>query len=356
MKKVLMMLCAVALLAMTACKKDDPTETVTPSGGNGGGGNGGTEQPEQVPQGEGIFSPSQKIDTIMIDGQVSEEWTWTDRKLSLIDKQDGYSEFQYSGWQVTGMTTIVEGSPVDVAYRYLNNKLSSVDAYSGTMRAVSINFNHNHPAGKISDMSLDINSTLLDLLSDFLGSDSIFNFFSSASKESSKFAIDTTVFNAFLTWQGDNVSRMILDGSITMKVTVGEARQVFPNFDTLLAAVASFLTDTNLKITLTIADTSIYTYDTLNNPFYGFLGALDVTTLSANNVTSLLASGVAKLASITVEVLFNPVTITQFPASIPTSIALPSRNMTYIYTYNNEGFPVTVTNSDGSVKQYIYKQ
>ena len=359
MKKVLYALCAMLLLATTACKKENTPENGTP-GGNGGN-NGGTEHPEVVPTGEGIFSPDQKIETITVDGQLSEEWTWTNKKLTMIEKTDGATSFEYNGWRVSEMTTMLEGTPVDVEYAYDNNdKLATVDAYSGNMHAVGIVFNHNNAAGKISDMSLNINSALLGMLSELIGNGGIPGF----TKGMSKFSIENTDFNAHLTWQGDNVKRMILEGSVDINTTIDEASNLLSmmnidslgsfNLDSVISTFSVLLTDSNLLVTIQLADTTDYTYDNANNPFYGYLGALDVTTFSANNVKTLLSSGTANI-SITAHTWFGNQTI-----PLPMSYSLGTRSETYTYTYNNANYPLTVTVTDGdntsSVKQYTYKQ
>lgn len=359
MKKVLMMLCAVAVLAMVGCSKD-PTDPEHINGGGGNGNGGGTDRPDPIPEGEGIFSPAQKIDTILVDGQVSEIWNWTDNKLMNVYSSEGDRSFTYNGWRVATLSTIMQQVPVEATYTYSGDKLASVDAYSGNIQAVGIVFNHNAAGGKISDMSLNINSTMLGLLSQLIGNGGIPGF----TKGMSKFSIENTDFNARLTWQGDNVSRMILDGSVSINTTIDEARNLFSmmnmdslgsfNIDSMISFFGPLLMDSNLVVTVQLADTTNYTYDNNNNPFYGYLGALDVTTFSANNANTMQSSGVAQM-SITANTLFGVQTI-----PIPFSIPIGTRSETYAYTYNNAGFPLTVTVTDGdnasSVKHYKYKQ
>ncbi|MBP5527633.1 MAG: hypothetical protein J6X79_04170 [Bacteroidales bacterium] len=353
MKKILYALCAMMMLAMTACHRDDNN----PQGPANGG---GTPQPDPIPTGEGIFNPDQKIETIAIDGQTSEQWVWTNGKLMMVENADGATSFEYNGWRVSEMTTILEGTPVDVEYAYDdNNKLATVDAYSGNMHAIGIVFNHNNAAGKISDMSLNINSTLLGLLSELIGNGGIPGF----TKGMSKFSIENTDFNAHLTWEGDNVKRMILDGTVSINTTIDEASNLLSmmnidslgsfNLDSIISTFSFLLTDSNLLVTVQLADTTDYTYDSQNNPFYGYLGALDVTTFSANNAKTMRSSGTANI-SITAHTWLGNQAI-PLPA-----YSIGSRSETYTYTYNNANFPLTVTVTDSdnasSVKQYTYKQ
>ena len=342
MKRVVLALCAVAMLSMVACKKDTNENQNNPGGGT-----------EQVPQGEGIFSPSQKIETITIDGQLSEEWTWTNDKLVSIAKAEGgamldNTTFEYNGWRVSSMSTIMESMPVDVDYTYNNDKLSTVAAYSSYLQVVGILFDHN-AEGKINHLSLNINSMLLDALVQMLGNG--IPIFGMKGPASSKMSIDSTNFNAYLTWQGDNVSQMVLSGTVMAQLTLDEISQ-YMNIDSLIGGnswMLAMLTDSTLSVTINLADTNRYTYDSQHNPFCGYLGALDITTMSANNVATMHASGVVNI-SVTAQTLMGPVTL-----PLP-SYPIEERNDTYTYTYNSAGYPLTSTNSEGSVTQYTYKQ
>ena len=347
MKKVLLALCAVMMLGMMACN-DDPAslEPVNPSGGHGGGGGGG-EQPEQIPTGEGIYSPAQKIDTILVDEAISETWTWNNNKLMQISSLEGGSSFTYNGWRMATMSTVLQQVPVEATYNYSGDKLATVDAYSGGVPALGVIFGHN-AAGKIDHLTLDINSNMLAMLSQLLGGGLPGFNWGDFFKKSSKFSLDSTNLHAYLTWQGDDVTSMILSGSVNGQVTLGEVGQ-FINVDSLLGGMTAMLADTNLKVKLEIGDTMTYAYDTYHNPFCGFLGTLDATVLSAHNMTSMLSSGVVRI-TVTATTLFGTVPL-QLPA-----YSLGERMENRTYTYDNNGYPLTFTNDEGSVTRYIYKR
>jgi len=353
MKKVLLALCAVMMLSMTACNKDtdDPT---TPSGGSG---TGGTEEPETIPTGEGIFNPAQKIATITVDGELSEEWNWVDSVLStILSPGDGgsmveTSRFEYNNYRVVLMTSTLEGAPFDATYTYSGDKLASVMVSSGTLQVLSIDFTHN-ASDKISHLTINVNSTFLAMLSAFLG-DGIPDIFGQLQKttNTSKMSLTDVAVSADLTWQGDNVSQVLFNAQIDGSVSLSEINQMV-NLDSVAgpyAAMLSLLADTTaIPLTIVLSDTVSYTYDSYNNPYCGFLGTLDPASLSANNAVTMVNNGTA---TPTVTLDFDYMTI---PLSFPYPIESSSQN--YTYTYTAAGFPETVTDNEGTVTRYTYVQ
>ena len=346
MKKLLFALCAVMMLGMTACNKDNGT---TEPGGNGGGGN----PPFQMPTGDGVFNPAQRILSVAVDGATTEEWTWANDVVTTIATADENGNlvetgwYQYDNYRLASATTTLQGMPVDVSYTYSGDQLTLMSLTSGGMEVMSIVPTRN-AAGKVSHLTMDINPTLLALISD-LFSGGIPNIF--GTKGAGKFSVNSTAFSADLTWQGDNVSRMILNAQITGSVSLSEIRQMV-NLDSLAggyATMLSMLVDTSaIPLTIAMADTASYTYDSQHNPFYGFLGALEPTNLSANNATASTNSGTA---TVTLTLNFG---VMQMPFTIPYPMGTTTETRTY--TYNAAGFPTSFTNGEGSVTQYTYQQ
>lgn len=355
MKKLMVALCAVALLAMSACKKESPTVD-NPSGGNGNG-NGQPEQPEQPEQidGEGIFCPAQKIETIAVDGQTNETWMWVSDKLTAIYQHtaDGnmveYSTFEYNGQRVTSMMSAMENVPYDVFYSYSGDKLSRVRAYSGMIQVVNIDFGHEGTDGNINHLDINVNNALIGWFAQFLGGGWPLQVVKDGAQ---KFSIDTTTFAADLTWQGDNVAQMVVAGTVAGSVTLGEIRQII-DIDSLAGlyagVVAALSDDLELPFQVVMNDTMSYSYDGRHNPYHGFLGQLDPTALSASNVTTVSNN---RGANITIMV---PV---PYLGDVPFTIPFPTASATrsYTYTYNSAGYPVTVTDDQGNVTQYSYLQ
>ncbi|MBQ8702959.1 MAG: hypothetical protein IJ524_01125 [Bacteroidales bacterium] len=354
MKKVLWALCAVMMLALSACNKDNPNPENVPGGGGEGG---GSNPPVQTATGEGVFNPAQRLISIAIDGTTSEEWEWANDVLTTIltaDENGNLVEsswFEYDNHRIVSMTGTLEGMPVEVGYTYSGDKLAAVSVYSGPLEVLNIAFTHN-AAGKPSHLTLEINETLLAFLPQLFG-DGFPDIFNSKSTIPSKWEINSTVFTADLAWQGDNVAQVIFNGQININATLGEIRQM-ANLDSLLGSYASYLSllgdSTVMPISVTMNDTSDFTYDNKNNPFYGFLGRLDPTVLSANNVT---ASDTRVSVNLATALDLSFMTI---PLSFPLPVPVENGSQTYSYTYNAAGFPETVTDGDGSTTQYTYQQ
>ena len=349
MKKVVLALCAVMMLGMAACKKDN-VEPANPSGGD--------SHPTQIPTGEGYFNPVQRISSIIVDGEVSEEWDWNnDVVTTIMTPGEGGSMletswFEYSNYRLMGANTTLQGMPVLIDYSYSGDKLASVSASSGPMEVLNIVFTHS-AEGKISHLTMNINEYVLAILSELFGNSFPNIFGKTLAAVPGKFSVNSTDFAADLTWQGDNVSQFALAGDVSIDATLGEIREMI-NLDSLLGSYSVFLSalgdSTVIPITISLSETSTFTYDNKSNPFYGFFGRLDPSMLSANNVTTVSNDVSATLsASLNLGFMVLPLS---FPLPIPVDVS--PVNLTY--TYNAAGFPETATAADGSVTRYVYLQ
>ena len=350
MKKVMLALCAVMMLGMTACNKDNgTTEPNNPSGGG--------EPQIQMPTGDGVFNPAQRLVSIAVDGTVTEELTWANDVVTIITTADEYGNLVETGWyeydnyRLMSAGTTLEGMPVDVGYTYNGDQLTLMSLSSGPMEVMNIVPTRN-AAGKVSHLSMDINPVVLAMLSELFsnGFPDIFGRIRPA-QSADKFSVDNTAIAADLTWQGDNVSQIVLSAQLEGSVTLEEIRQMV-NLDSVAGAYASMLAylpnSTVFPLTIDLADTASYAYDSQHNPFYGFLGTLDPTNLSANNATEISNSGTATLT------LTLDLGVMQLPFTFP--YPLESTSETRTYTYDAAGFPTSFTNGEGSVTQYTYQQ
>ncbi len=333
MKKVLIALCAMGLMTLMACK-DDP---VTPN----------PPAPE-LPSGDGVYMPSAKIAEIRYDGEDGQLWTWEDGLLTLI-KQSELGEYVDNSWfsyqdsRLKTMSTMVQGMPVTVLFSYDGKKLTSMSASNGALQIADIAVSHNEN-DKIDHLSVDVNSELLGMLSQFLGG----GFFK---KVPSKAAVESTTVDVDLMWQGENVSQEVLKATITGSITLGEVRTMI-NLDSLLGSMSALLAlipdSTELPLQVAVTDSVNMTYDNYSNPMQGFLGSLENLSLSANNVLTSVSSRNAMI-TITFTSPYG-----QLPFSLP--YPLPSESKTYTYTYNAAGYPETVIDNEGGETQYIYQQ
>lgn len=353
MKKLLFAVCAVAALSLAACHKDP----VTPDN-QGGGGN---QQEEQIPEGEGIYNPGMHIAAIYYnDGTPSEIWRWENRKLVGIDSSDycggssPVSTFSYNGWRLAQATTMVQGIPAMVTYSYNGDKLASMDINSQGMPIANIQVG-DHTGDKVTHLDINLNNQLLQMLVSMMG-DTNMPFPFKGMKEPGKFSLTSTDFDVDLTWSGDNVSRVILSGEVVMGATVEELQQFMPLDSVMgpLVSLLSYMTEgQELPLTIYIHDTIQFNHDSYNNPLHGFLGRLDLSALSANNVVSQ-ESHVGATVVLTVSIPSM-----SWLGSHDFSYDLPVDGNTttiYNYTYNAAGYPATVEDSEGKQTTFNYQE
>lgn len=345
MKKVLLLVCAASVLMVTACKKEKDEPAVTPGGE--------TPQPE-VPSGDGVYRPAQKISTIVYgDERVPRTWMWEDGDLMSTNESDncgGYQElasFSYDNHRLASMEAVVEGVPVEVGYVYNGKRLASVTASSDGTEVVDLTVTHNS-SDKITRLSGNVDETLIGMLSQLMG-EGMGNFFKKA--PGAKLSLGDVDITADLQWQGDNVSQMVMQASVQGGITLGEVRQMV-NLDSLLGSYSSLLALLNdtveMPLSLVVTDTTYYTYDNNPNPFCGFLGEVNAAYLSACNVTETVST-----ASVSVTL-----TLQSMMGSLPIPFSYPigSTTVSYTYTYDAAGFPLTVTDSEGVEITYTYLQ
>lgn len=358
MKKLFFALCAVAALGLTACHKDDNQ----PSGG------GGNHQ-DEIPSGEGIYNPAMHITSVIYDDErLPEFWLWQDRKLQSINEDENcgaYSttaSFSYDGWRLV-QAEMFGDMPATIGYTYADGKLSRLDIATEGMPIA--NADVMHTGDKITHIDINVNEQMIQMILQMLSQD--YNPFkmqsadlgagivraTKAATHDGKLSVSSTSFAADLVWDGDNVSRMVLNAEVVLGVTIEELRQMLP-LDSIAGNLASLLSyisaGQELPLTVTIHDTTEMTYDSHNNPLQGFLGRIDASMLSANNVTSLTNSGVMN-ADLTISI---PILGDQhIPYSMPLGDGI---TQTFNYTYNNAGFPAMMEDGNGIMTIYSYQE
>lgn len=359
MKKLLFSLMAVSALFMTACHKDP----VQPSDGGG-------NQEEQIPTGDGVYNPGRHISTLVYDdNRAPEIWLWEDSKLVSINEDDycgGYtpvSTFTYNGWRLA-QTVTTGDMPATVRYTYSGDKLSSLNILSGGMQMAMADVQHT--GDKITHIDIDIDDTFLQMIIGMINNGG-FNFgdlfgkqlgasmgrMVDAATQGGKFSVSSTAFAADLEWNGDNVSRMVVTGQVVMGVTVEELQQVLP-LDSVMGAMASLLAyisdGQELPLTVIINDTTDLLYDSHTNPMQGFLGKIDPSILSANNVTQLYNRGMMD-ADLTISIPY--LGDRHIPYSMPLGDGIVQH---FVYTYNAAGYPLTVEDDSGVMTIYSYTE
>lgn len=331
MKKILLAVCAIAVVSLTGCKKDDPT-------------------PEPQPTtGEGIYNPEAHIATVSNDDG-TQHWVWAGSKLDRIESRDlegeaaGVQQFSYNGNRVSSITQTVEGIETETRVTYSGNLISAIGIYTDGNRSVNATVSHN-AGNKINRIDLDVDASYIStLLGDLIG-----NFDLGGAKNGSKITLNNADIYATLEWQGDNVSRMIINADINAGITMDDISQ-FIDLTEVLGDAASLvsLIQGEQPLTISLTDTIDYTYDDQHNPLKGMIGMLDPQVLSANNYTIMDNHGMADV-NLTINIPFAG------PYPIERSVPVV-RVMDFVYTYNNAGFPLTVSDDQGNETTYTYQE
>lgn len=347
-KSVMVALCAMSMLAMVACNdKEDE--------------NGGQQGGNTPAVNEGVYNPAQKIVDIKENGGLSEHWTWDGNKLmSMTPYYDGTLDednavtFTYNS---NGMITKVAegdgGFETTVAYNG-SNQISSLTVNQDGEMMYAMSPVHGSD-GKINKVNLDLSDEFIQMLASQIINGGGMDF--KAKAEPVKAVTDNVVASVNLTWNGNNVSRSIVNAVFSGSMSLSELAELpmfaamLEQYPTVQAALA-MLGSTSVPVEITVADTMDYTYEAgTNNPYCGLTtGIADMefaTYLSAALVKSSLENG---------SVSFNAtLPVPGLPLPYVTKTA-DNETVSFTYTLNAANFPQTCTGSDGSVIEYIYAE
>ena len=378
MKKLFVALCAVAALSMVACKKETPKPT-----------NPSNPTPVEQPQREGEYKPKCKISSVVFsDNTAPEIWIWdkTTGLLTSVNNSDycgGYTEkasFTYTadgrvstvtmsniGSEITSLMGPLSGT---MSVEYDGEYISSLTLVRDGIQLLAANVDHNSQH-QINHMELDIDTAVInELLGGLMGG---FNFgkgadiiamaVRSVAKQvsDSKLSFNSASASVDFEWTGDNVSRMVANISVTGSVTLNEINSVVditPYLDSFLQSfmggmitsemALALIGDMPLPVSLSASDTIEYTFDDQHNPKKGYMGTFGAEMLSANNVTFSSTYGMMN-AVLSISLMGQG---GDFPFSYP----LPSTGKSFTYTYNDAGFPLSVTDSDDRTINYTYME
>lgn len=378
MKKLFVALCAVAALTMVACKKDNPQPS-----------NPGNQTPVEQPQREGEFNPKCKISSLVFsDNTAPEVWLWNNAtgRLTSVNDDDycgGYIEKMRFTYTDDGRVSTVTMSNVGtgsisllgsvsgtMAVEYDGDYISSLSLVRDGNQVLAASVDHNLQH-QISHMELDIDTAIInEMLGGLMGG---FNFGKSADiitmavrsvakhVSDSKLAFNSASASIDFEWTGDNVTSMVANISVTGSVTLNEINSVVditPYLDSFLQSFAggmitsemalALIGDVPMPVSLSLTDTIEYTFDNQHNPKRGYMGTFGAEMLSANNVTFSNTYGMVE-AVLTLSLMGQG---GDFPFSYP----LPSSANSFTYTYNEAGFPLTVTANDDRVTNYTYME
>lgn len=362
MKKLFVVLCTLATVALVACKKDD----VTPSDNN-------STPTDQRDKREGAYDPVCKITGIVYsDGTAPETWLWdseTGRLMSVNDGNycGGYEErisFSYrSDGRVDHLNVrnlslgdLMPTMQVDGTLQvdYSGDYISGLTVLNNGIQVLSAQVEHNSNK-KISGATIDMSDDMLlqifnGLLAQFLGD--------SASSGDMITDVENVTSNVRFNWNGDNVRKSTLNigfqattSLATLVNIVGQENLgMFGQYGALLAVAAAFAPNQALYFNVTVTDTADYTYDNNVNPFFHYLGRIDISALSANNVVSTIHNANAQL---TITTTLNGQTTQFYETDYPLPLGPAINN--YL-EYNEAGCPLRMEDVSGFETSFYYAE
>ncbi|MCR5589305.1 MAG: hypothetical protein K6F72_06795 [Bacteroidales bacterium] len=366
MKKILVALCAVALIGLTGCKKDNvaPEEPSAESGS-------GQSDPERPPQSgtwadiPGVYSPAAKIVTVNEDGTLSETWRWEDDLLKVVKSDDGSEKVRFTHderGRVKTMTINGEGrisGTVNVSYN--GDQISRMSLMNGSSEVFGATLTYS--GGKVTKGLLNVSDMMVfemfnAMLARYLGGE--------GDSLDIVTGIDEVGGDINFIWDGDNVNMVNIGVSARLKTTLGKIVEMIPDmsifgdYGPVIQGLAAIYPNREVYIKVSMRDTAEYTYNTSYvNPLRRYLGGaftiddnmprFEVATLSRNPQAHEYHHGSAT-AEISVQ-LYGPTAVTIWEQSMP----LPSSDRSYNYsTTRSDGYPETVDNGI-SIKTYIYQ-
>ncbi len=349
MKKIFMALCAMAMVAFVACKKDP----VTPTPDN-------NDPAEQHDSREGAYDPACRIVAVSYSNDTpDEEWVWEDGKLQRVNndivfsyREDGrVDQVQISNIETGGLLPIGNLSGT-MAVGYNGEYISSLSVVNGGAEVLTVNVQHGSDK-KVSGATLDLaDNVLLDLFNTMLAQ------FLADSTGQGDFAtaVDNVTGSVSFSWEGNNVRQALLALGFRVATTVGTLIDVVgeENLSSVFGQYGSYLTvvpaTQPLYFNVTVGDTVAYTYDNKTNPYRHFLGRLDVSALTANNVETAIHNGNAHIT-------IGTTIMGQTMQLYETDYALPVESTFNDYLeYNAAGCPLRMEDADGTVIEFQYEE
>ena len=347
MKKIVITLCAFALMAgAVSCKK----EKIEP-----------IEQDPVPVYAEGVYHPVMKIVSVNEDGVLTQEWNWVGDNLDKITTPDGGATvYNYSGNYISKVSMTGDEAE-EIRYYYdANNMFTKCEIYYNGSQAVAMNLTHN-AAGKVSGAEVLVDdSFLLSLASGLLGGGSLFEKLVGRQAAESmimmaklqhakdpKFTMGSKEFAMVLDWNGENLSSQVINGNASVILDTNDLNmlQMFIDIpeEYLGLIQMAMMLQGGLPLTLTFNDTIACTYDTNYNPFFCNWGEIfSHRNLSLNNALTMTMSG---SVAISASLLGQTMDLYNTPLS---------EYAEYQYQYNEKRYPTKVS-SDTDV-EYTYKQ
>lgn len=348
MKKLLLSLMALTMVVtVLSCKKDpNPNEGNVPA----------------VPvYKEGVYNPVMKVASVTKNGDPDQEWSWQGDNLDRITWIGGeVKSYTYADGYITKVESDLSLGE-ELRYTYADGRMTKCDVYYSGALALQIDLQHNE-VGKISGGQITIDDNfLMTLAGQLLGQGSFFEkLVGTPAAETmvqlaqiakahgdTKLSISDKVFSTSFVWNGENVDRQVLEGSLVLNVTADDLDLLqqfidIPEQYLSLIQMVMMAGGGSLPLQVSIADTISATYDDMYNPMFCNWGELlSPQTLSRANMLTM-SNNAAIALSISMmgqsqELLRRPFNTTE----------------EYHYEYNDQKYPTKVTGTDEII--YTYK-
>lgn len=387
MKRIFLIPIVGALILATACKKDDEPVHNTPP----------TPQPYVEPEVDtnyvlGQYQPTRRLATMEEEG-TAQNFTWgvgESPLLLYVGADNQVSSIEYDNQKRQSLVNIpasLMGGAQVMRFNYSNDQLSTIqltETGGTTIFGASATCDGNRIT------SLTYNNVDESVIMGYLN-----NFLSSQRKDLVE-NISVTNLQTTYTWTGSDVSSDHITAQGSTDLAVGELVR-FLNLDTsfyrmiiensglgeqipgispqLLADFVDMLADSTCHIVVDVDLTNSYTYDGHPNPLYGFWGwgfLGNTRVLSSHNILSSQREG---LASVNLSVNL-PTTVPdrydwttrmmltlalaylngQYPDGFHYTYPIDLDNeATNSYSYDDQGWPTSLLDSDNHLTTFTYE-
>ena len=386
MKRFFLIPIVGVLILATACKKDDDPEHNTPP------------EPQPYP-GEvdtnyvlGQYQPTRMLAT-MTEADETQRFTWGVGETPLLlymGPDNQLKEFEYDEQnrqkRVNNPASSLSG-PQTLQYTYNESGLTQLSLISSGTTLLS--------AATTCDGNL-LKSVHYDNVDENVIMGYINNFLASQNKDLVE-NISINDLRSDYSWTGSDVTDEHLTAAGTTDLAVGELVR-FLNLDTsfyrmiientglgeqipgispqLLADFVDMMSDSTCHVVVDVDLFISYTYDGHPNPLYGFWGwgfLGNTRVLSQHNIQGSVREGLANL-NLSVNLPTSVPDRYDWSTRIMLTLALTYLNGQYpdgfhytypvdlngeehnSYTYDNQGWPVSVTDNDGHVTTFTYTE
>lgn len=310
---------------------------------------------------EGVYAPEVQIAQLNIGANDVQQWQWdgtTLKRIVLTGETVGIIDFAYAGGLLSQVTENI-GNGKTTRFTYNNGQLSHIAVNIDGEREADMQVRHDQ-YGRTTGADIRFSgSYLLSLLRQYRNGNP-----DMAANEMAEWSVLGTLaewlehlgildesldnkidhnFSLTYNWNNYNVMSEVLDGSVRLEL---DAQHVVDDLsllpENIRMAIYTYLSEHNkLPVRVSFSNIATYTFDSMNNPYYGYQGnGLSVRNLSRNNILGSQANG-----EMTVELLIGDWSFTLYRKPI-------NKSVDRSYHYNWKDYPIQMTGNGLTVITY----